>query len=82
MTGLDGCEGRRPLFADDRVHEWTAVTLCGIGLRWQVFTERGFVTRVLMASFDVGKLKELDEQLSKILGDMQVCITCAMELYI
>ena len=67
MTGLEGCEGRRPRFADDR---------------WQVFTERGFVTRVLMASFDVGKLKELDEQLSKILGDMQVCITCAMELYI
>ena len=27
-----------------------------------------------MASFDLGKLKELDEQLTKVLGDMQVCV--------
>ena len=50
--------------------------MCTDGAVWrdvqrQVFTERGFVTRVLMASFDLGKLKELDEQLSKVLGDMQ-----------
>ena len=38
----------------------------------QVFTERGFVTRVLMASFDLSKLKQLDKQLTKVLSDMQV----------
>ena len=40
----------------------------------QVFTERGFVTRVLMASFDLSKLSELDEQITKVLNDMAVSV--------
>ena len=64
---------------DTRTHWWMTVhcvaVLGGTDWHWQVFTERGFVTRVLMASFDLGKLKELDEQLTKVLGDMQVRVT-------
>ena len=37
-----------------------------------MFTERGFVTRVLMASFDLCRLQQLDDQLTQVLGDMQV----------
>ena len=40
----------------------------------QVFTERGFVTRVLMASFDLSKLSKLDEQITKVLNDMAVSV--------
>ena len=65
------------------MHEWAAVTVvCCIGWHCQVFTERGFVTRVLMASFDLGKLKDLDEQLSKILVDMQVGTAREVDLYV
>ena len=38
----------------------------------QVFTERGFLTRVLMASFDLTKLRGLDEEMTMVLNDMQV----------
>ena len=41
----------------------------------QVFTERGFLTRVLMASFDLSKLAELDTQITKVLNDMGVSTT-------
>ena len=43
----------------------------------QVFTERGFVTRVLMASFDLSKLTKLDEQITKVLNDMAVSVALA-----
>ena len=65
------------------MHRTTSVSVCngeslllrvGDGCPRQVFTERGFVTRVLMASFDLSKLSELDEQITKVLNDMAVSV--------
>ncbi len=38
----------------------------------QVFGQRGFVTRVILASSDVSKISSLDEEVTDLLRDFQV----------
>ncbi len=40
----------------------------------QVFGQRGFVTRVILASSDVSKISSLDEEVTDLLRDFQVSL--------
>ncbi len=42
---------------------------------WQVFTGRRLVTRLLLASSDLSTIKALHQELTKLVTDMQVCVT-------
>ena len=41
-------------------------------LETQMFNDRSLMARVIMAKFDLSALKDLDEKLSELLGDMTV----------
>ncbi len=42
--------------------------------RWQVFSGRHLVTRLLLASSDLSTIKALHQELTKLVTDMQVCV--------
>ncbi len=42
---------------------------------WQVFSGRRLVTRLLLASSDLSTIKALHQELTKLVTDMQVCVT-------
>lgn len=50
---------------------WRACA-CSPGPQRQVLTNRGFLLKLLLASSDLNKIKELDDKLTKCLSDMKV----------